>query len=68
MCIVRDVFQMMALLIGSLCHDLDHRGYNNTFFKTFNEPLAVLYPMSVMEQHHYHVAIRIMQVGHYIPS
>ncbi len=51
----------MALFFGSLCHDVDHRGYNNAFFSKFNQPLATLYPESVMEQHHYAVTVGILQ-------
>ena len=51
----------MALYFGSLCHDVDHRGYNNAFFSKFNQPLATLYPKSVMEQHHYAVTVGILQ-------
>lgn len=50
----------MALIIGGLCHDVDHRGYNNDFFKKLNLPLANLYTTSVMEQHHYKQTITIL--------
>ena len=50
------------MLVASLCHDVDHRGYNNAFFKKFNEPLATLYTNSVMEQHHYATTINLLQV------
>ena len=50
----------MSLVIGGICHDLDHRGYNNDFFKKLKLPLAALYSTSVMEQHHYKQAITIL--------
>lgn len=53
---------MKALLVASLCHDVDHRGYSNAFFKKLNEPLAILYNSSVMERHHYAVTVKILQV------
>ncbi|KAL3878516.1 hypothetical protein ACJMK2_030856 [Sinanodonta woodiana] len=65
-CIIQshpDVFtdlDVMALLISALCHDVDHRGYNNEFFKKLNLPLAALYSTSVMEQHHYKQTITIL--------
>ncbi|XP_041360907.1 cAMP and cAMP-inhibited cGMP 3',5'-cyclic phosphodiesterase 10A-like [Gigantopelta aegis] len=61
--------ELMALVIAGVCHDLDHRGYNNTYFKEFNRPLAVLYRSSVMEEHHYKMATTILQLkGHNIFS
>ncbi|XP_062608258.1 cAMP and cAMP-inhibited cGMP 3',5'-cyclic phosphodiesterase 10A-like [Saccostrea cucullata] len=53
-------FEKMALIIGGICHDLDHRGYNNDFFQKLNLPLASLYSTSVMEQHHYKQTITIL--------
>lgn len=53
-------FEKMALIIGGICHDLDHRGYNNDFFLKFDLPLAALYSTSVMEQHHYKQTITIL--------
>lgn len=53
-------FEKMALVIGGICHDLDHRGYNNDFFRKFDLPLAALYSTSVMEQHHYKQTITIL--------
>ncbi|KAK3593544.1 hypothetical protein CHS0354_018625 [Potamilus streckersoni] len=65
-CIIQshlDIFtdlDVMALLISALCHDVDHRGYNNEFFKKLNLPLGALYSTSVMEQHHYKQTITIL--------
>lgn len=52
--------EKMALIIAGVCHDLDHRGYNNEFFKKLKLPLAALYSTSVMEQHHYKQTITIL--------
>ena len=54
---------MRTLLIAAICHDIDHRGFNNAFFKKFDEPLAKLYKTSVMERHHYEITVKILQVG-----
>ncbi|XP_041376655.1 cAMP and cAMP-inhibited cGMP 3',5'-cyclic phosphodiesterase 10A-like [Gigantopelta aegis] len=61
--------EAMALVIAGVCHDLDHRGYNNVFYEEFNLPLADLYGTSVMEHHHYKHAVTILQLeGHEIFS
>ncbi|XP_041376476.1 cAMP and cAMP-inhibited cGMP 3',5'-cyclic phosphodiesterase 10A-like [Gigantopelta aegis] len=54
--------EVMAMIIAGLCHDLDHRGYNNVFYQKLNLPLADLYGSSVMEQHHYKHTVTIMQL------
>ncbi|KAL5012489.1 hypothetical protein ScPMuIL_011040 [Solemya velum] len=53
--------EKLALLIGGLCHDVDHRGYNNAFFQKMHLPLAALYSTSIMEQHHYRHTVTILQ-------
>ncbi|KAL4230000.1 cAMP and cAMP-inhibited cGMP 3' [Mactra antiquata] len=61
--------EKIGLLIGGLAHDVDHRGYNNDFFKKLNLPMANLYTTSVMEQHHYKQTVSILQAeGHDILS
>jgi len=47
--------EAFALIIACLCHDLDHRGTNNTFQISSNSVLAALYSSegSVMERHHF---------------
>merc|ERR1719334_1638077 len=47
--------EAFALLIACMCHDLDHRGTNNTFQISSNSVLAALYSSegSVMERHHF---------------
>ncbi|XP_033761049.1 cAMP and cAMP-inhibited cGMP 3',5'-cyclic phosphodiesterase 10A-like [Pecten maximus] len=56
-------FEQMAILISGICHDVDHRGYNNAFFSKMNLPLASLYSTSVMEQHHYKHTVTILQMN-----
>ena len=53
-------FEKMALVIAGICHDIDHRGYNNAFFTKLDHPLAALYSTSVMEQHHYKQTVTIL--------
>ncbi|ROI15184.1 cAMP and cAMP-inhibited cGMP 3',5'-cyclic phosphodiesterase 10A [Anabarilius grahami] len=58
-----------GLLIACLCHDLDHRGYSNSYLQKFDHPLAALYSTSTMEQHHFSQTVSILQLeGHNIFS
>lgn len=52
--------EKLALLVGCLCHDLDHRGTNNTFQVKSASPLSQLYGTSVMEHHHFDHCIMIL--------
>lgn len=57
----------MALFIGSLCHDLDHRGKNNKFMLDSESPIAAIYSTSTMEHHHFNQTVTILQQeGHNI--
>lgn len=51
-----------GLLIACLCHDLDHRGFSNSYLQKFDHPLAALYSTSTMEQHHFSQTVSILQV------
>lgn len=55
--------QRKGLLIACLCHDLDHRGFSNSYLQKFDHPLAALYSTSTMEQHHFSQTVSILQVG-----
>lgn len=55
-----------GLLIACLCHDLDHRGFSNSYLQKFDHPLAALYSTSTMEQHHFSQTVSILQVS--LPS
>ncbi|XP_074846363.1 cAMP and cAMP-inhibited cGMP 3',5'-cyclic phosphodiesterase 10A isoform X2 [Carettochelys insculpta] len=58
-----------GLLVACLCHDLDHRGYTNSYLQKFDHPLAALYSTSTMEQHHFSQTVAILQLeGHNIFS
>ncbi|NXP58279.1 PDE2A phosphodiesterase, partial [Chloropsis cyanopogon] len=53
---------IFALFISCMCHDLDHRGTNNSFQVASKSVLAALYSSegSVMERHHFAQAIAIL--------
>jgi len=45
--------EKLALFVGTLCHDIDHRGFSNDELEKKNHPLGILYNgLSVMEMHH----------------
>ncbi|XP_012590418.1 PREDICTED: high affinity cGMP-specific 3',5'-cyclic phosphodiesterase 9A, partial [Condylura cristata] len=52
---------ILALMTASICHDLDHPGYNNTYQVNARTELAVRYnDISPLENHHCAVAFRIL--------
>ncbi|KAM3934790.1 cGMP-dependent 3',5'-cyclic phosphodiesterase isoform 2-T2 [Leptodactylus fuscus] len=55
-------FEIFALFVSCMCHDLDHRGTNNSFQVASKSVLAALYSSegSVMERHHFAQAIAIL--------
>ena len=53
--------QSLGLWVGAICHDLDHRGYNNKFMLDVASPLAAVYSTSTMERHHFSVAVSLLQ-------
>ena len=50
----------LGLLVACLCHDLDHRGTNNSFQKKSSSTLAQLYSTSTMEHHHFDQCLMIL--------
>ncbi|TRY88956.1 hypothetical protein DNTS_013330 [Danionella cerebrum] len=52
--------EVLALMIASLCHDLDHRGVNNSYVVRSNQPLSQLYGQSSLEHHHYDMCLLIL--------
>jgi cGMP-dependent 3',5'-cyclic phosphodiesterase len=54
--------QGLSLLISCLCHDLDHRGFNNSYMTQTGSMLARLYSSegSINERHHLSQAICIL--------
>uniref|UniRef100_A0AAZ3RJ04 Phosphodiesterase n=1 Tax=Oncorhynchus tshawytscha TaxID=74940 RepID=A0AAZ3RJ04_ONCTS len=57
----RDI-EMFALFVSCMCHDLDHRGTNNSFQVASKSVLAGLYSSegSVLERHHFAQTIAIL--------
>ncbi|XP_063889229.1 dual 3',5'-cyclic-AMP and -GMP phosphodiesterase 11A-like isoform X2 [Scylla paramamosain] len=62
--------ECLAMFVGCLCHDLDHRGTNNSFQEKTGSALALLYgTQNTMEQHHFNHAVMILNSeGHNIFS
>lgn len=60
MCQALGELETLALLIACLCHDLDHRGTNNSFQIKSASPLAELYSTSTMEHHHFDQCVMIL--------
>ncbi|XP_061748857.1 cGMP-specific 3',5'-cyclic phosphodiesterase-like, partial [Nerophis ophidion] len=56
---LRDL-EVLALMIATLCHDLDHRGVNNSYIQRSDHPLAHLYCHSTMEHHHFDQCLMIL--------
>ena len=54
-----DVF---SCLVGALCHDLDHDGFNNQYHHQSNSNRRQLYgEKAIQEQHHLAVTLKLMQ-------
>ncbi|KAK0142218.1 Dual 3',5'-cyclic-AMP and -GMP phosphodiesterase 11A [Merluccius polli] len=54
--------ETLALMVGCMCHDLDHRGTNNAFQAKTGSALALLYGTSAtLEHHHFNHAVMILQ-------
>lgn len=51
---LRDI-ELLGLFVASICHDVDHRGTNNSFQVESKSTLAALYSSegSVLERHHF---------------
>ena len=55
--------QKLSLYLSSICHDIDHRGYNNAFMIKQKTPLSHLYSTSTLEWHHFKQGVFILEVG-----
>ena len=55
------LMQCLGLWIGAICHDIDHRGFNNKFMIDVKSPLAGVYSSSTMENHHFTMGVSILQ-------
>ncbi|XP_022250789.1 dual 3',5'-cyclic-AMP and -GMP phosphodiesterase 11A-like isoform X2 [Limulus polyphemus] len=59
-CVLSDL-EILGMMVGCLCHDLDHRGTNNAFQQKTGSALALLYGnKATMEQHHFNHAVMIL--------
>uniref|UniRef100_A0A4W6GBJ4 Phosphodiesterase n=1 Tax=Lates calcarifer TaxID=8187 RepID=A0A4W6GBJ4_LATCA len=52
--------EILALMIATLNHDLDHRGVSNSYIERSQQPLAQLYGHSSLENHHYNLCLFIL--------
>ncbi|GAB1604547.1 cGMP-specific 3',5'-cyclic phosphodiesterase-like [Argonauta hians] len=56
-------FEVVILLLASLCHDIDHRGTTNTFHARIGSPLNRLHSTSTLEHHHVDYFNRLLQIN-----
>ena len=54
--------EILGMLVACICHDLDHRGTNNTFERKRNNPLAKLYSTSTLERHHLNHCLLLLNI------
>ena len=54
--------QKLALYTAGICHDIDHRGYNNAFMISSKTALGSLYSSSTMEWHHFKQGVFLLEV------
>ena len=52
--------ECLSMVIACLCHDLDHRGTNNSYQIKSSNSLARLYSTSTMEHHHFDQCIMLL--------
>uniref|UniRef100_A0A1B6CZB4 Phosphodiesterase n=1 Tax=Clastoptera arizonana TaxID=38151 RepID=A0A1B6CZB4_9HEMI len=65
LCRNRELFTKLekeALMISAICHDMDHRGLNNNFIQMTKHPISKLYQSSLMENHHFFMTKKIMEL------
>ena len=55
------IIKCLGLWVGAICHDIDHRGFNNKFMIDVKSPLAGVYSSSTMENHHFSMGVAILQ-------
>ncbi len=54
--------ELIACLIASYCHDIDHPGNNNVFEIQSGSNLALMYSDdAVLERHHIHITFRLLR-------
>ena len=58
------IFEVFALFVAALCHDIEHPGVNNAFMINSRSELASLYSNdAVLERHHSAVTRKILRAG-----
>ena len=53
-------YDMLALLLAAICHDLDHCGVSNTKLTELQDPLAVQYKISPLEANSVTIALEVL--------
>ncbi|KAK9875163.1 hypothetical protein WA026_005954 [Henosepilachna vigintioctopunctata] len=53
--------EVKALLIASICHDIDHGGVTNNFLMITNDVIFQLYQESPWENYHYMITMRLLE-------
>eukprot|EP00029_Vermamoeba_vermiformis_P006361 TRINITY_DN246_c0_g1_i2.p1 TRINITY_DN246_c0_g1~~TRINITY_DN246_c0_g1_i2.p1 ORF type:complete len:638 (-),score=204.89 TRINITY_DN246_c0_g1_i2:202-2115(-) len=52
--------ELLAMIIATMCHDMDHPGLNNDFQRKAHTRIAQLHKKSILENHHYLQAMGIL--------
>ncbi|CAD5113306.1 DgyrCDS2483 [Dimorphilus gyrociliatus] len=55
------IIQVKAIFIACLCLHIDHRGVNNDYLKSTNDPMSLIYKCSIIEQHHLKITYLLLQ-------
>ncbi|KAK0049765.1 calcium/calmodulin-dependent 3 5-cyclic nucleotide phosphodiesterase 1B [Biomphalaria pfeifferi] len=52
--------EVFCILLTAVVHDIEHTGTNNNFHNNSNSELSKLYVVSILENHHLRVGLRMM--------
>lgn len=58
------LFQIKALLVATLCRNLDHRAYTNTFLHLINDDLCHIYDSCFIQNHIFDTILFILKDIH----
>ncbi|XP_049855313.1 cAMP and cAMP-inhibited cGMP 3',5'-cyclic phosphodiesterase 10A-like [Schistocerca gregaria] len=53
--------EILALLIASLCNNVDHQGLENTFYQMNQQSLAQIYEQFSLENHHFNTTVFLLR-------
>ncbi|KAK3741939.1 hypothetical protein RRG08_024687 [Elysia crispata] len=53
--------ELFTILVTAAVHDIEHTGTNNNFHKNAGSEMAKLYMVSILENHHVRVGLRMVQ-------